>query len=224
MDPAGDPVAWAEAARARHFAVELAGVFWIAAELGILFLVRWGRAHLATDPHAARLQFTAPLRRELAAYTLVAALLAGAVVYRYLAADAAGIVASVDTAFRFEQTHLLFWAAFVAAWVGLEGAIVYHGARGYQRLATLLPPPPRAATPKTAVALLAIALSSLVASAATVAPMDLAALDSALAPWRNSLYFFLRVAGVLWIAIEWVAALVLWRAYRRIAHAARVRP
>ncbi len=37
------------------------------------------------------------------------------------------------------------------------------------------------------------------------------------APYRNAVYLYLRVAGVLWIAVEWMAALILWRGYRLLA-------
>jgi len=34
------------------------------------------------------------------------------------------------------------------------------------------------------------------------------------APYRNAMYLYLRLAGVVWIAVEWTAAFLLWRAYR----------
>jgi hypothetical protein len=36
------------------------------------------------------------------------------------------------------------------------------------------------------------------------------------AVYRNAMYLYLRVAGLAWIAVEWVAAVVLWRAYRML--------
>lgn len=33
-------------------------------------------------------------------------------------------------------------------------------------------------------------------------------------PARNAVYLFLRLAGIVWIAVEWSAALILWRVYR----------
>lgn len=38
-------------------------------------------------------------------------------------------------------------------------------------------------------------------------------------PYRNAVYLFLRIAGAVWIAVEWVAAMLLWRAYRMLANA-----
>lgn len=63
---------------------------------------------------------------------------------------------------------------------------------------------------------------------AHAAPDDPAALiDAALAanqPHRNTMYLFLRVAGVAWIAIEWVAAFALWRAWRTLRTRAGATP
>lgn len=45
----------------------------------------------------------------------------------------------------------------------------------------------------------------------------LAALDAAQqvdAVYANALLLYLRLAGVAWISVEWVAAVILWRAYR----------
>ncbi|HNR30681.1 MAG TPA: hypothetical protein PKI11_07310 [Candidatus Hydrogenedentes bacterium] len=55
----------------------------------------------------------------------------------------------------------------------------------------------------------------------------LAALQEAegdVAPYRNALYLYLRVAGVVWIAVEWVAAIILWHAYRFLRAAQRTGP
>lgn len=41
------------------------------------------------------------------------------------------------------------------------------------------------------------------------------------AVYRNALYLWLRVAGLAWIAVEWVAAVILWRAWRVLAEAQR---
>jgi hypothetical protein len=45
----------------------------------------------------------------------------------------------------------------------------------------------------------------------------LSALDAAQqadAVYANALLLYLRLAGVAWISVEWVAAVILWRAYR----------
>lgn len=36
--------------------------------------------------------------------------------------------------------------------------------------------------------------------------------------YGNALLLYLRLAGVVWIAVEWVAAVILWRAYRLLRH------
>jgi len=38
---------------------------------------------------------------------------------------------------------------------------------------------------------------------------------------RNAVYLFLRLAGVVWIAVEWFAALALWRIYRLLRRSLR---
>jgi hypothetical protein len=37
--------------------------------------------------------------------------------------------------------------------------------------------------------------------------------ESWLSPYRNALYLYLRLAGVVWICVEWIAAALLWRAH-----------
>jgi hypothetical protein len=41
----------------------------------------------------------------------------------------------------------------------------------------------------------------------------LAAAREAGAVYRNALYLYLRLAGVAWITVEWVAAFLVWRVY-----------
>ena len=38
--------------------------------------------------------------------------------------------------------------------------------------------------------------------------------------YRNAVYLYLRLAGIVWVAVEWAAALLLWRAYRILRAAA----
>lgn len=42
----------------------------------------------------------------------------------------------------------------------------------------------------------------------------LAEAETACAQHRNAVYLYLRIAGIVWIVVEWVAAVVLWRTYR----------
>lgn len=195
MEPSADLAAWAEAARWRHLAVEAAGVFWIAAELVILALVCWGREHLSTTPRRGRLKFSATARWRFRAAAGVTLVLSIVVARRgFVVAEP-----SVEAILRDEYAHLALWAVFVTAWVGLEGAIVYQGYRGYRLLGGLLP---RGAV-----------LLPLLVCVAGGAQADVAAVRGALEPWQNVMYFYLRVAGVFWIALEWVAVVILWRSY-----------
>ena len=41
--------------------------------------------------------------------------------------------------------------------------------------------------------------------------------------YENALYLYLRMAAVVWVAVEWIAAVVLWRAYRLLRKAAKAR-
>ena len=45
--------------------------------------------------------------------------------------------------------------------------------------------------------------------------------DEKMALEQNALYLLLRLAGIVWIAIEWVAAILLWRGYRLLKDAVR---
>ena len=64
-----------------------------------------------------------------------------------------------------------------------------------------------------------------VVSDVAVDTVTLSAIDQAYtedAVYRNAVYLWLRVAGVVWIVVEWVAAVILWRTYRLLAdHVAR---
>jgi hypothetical protein len=42
-------------------------------------------------------------------------------------------------------------------------------------------------------------------------------------PCRNAVYLYLRLAGVVWVVVEWVAAVMVWRTYRLLRAAARER-
>ncbi len=38
--------------------------------------------------------------------------------------------------------------------------------------------------------------------------------------YQNALYLYLRIAGIVWITVEWIAAIVLWRAFHFLRNAA----
>lgn len=72
---------------------------------------------------------------------------------------------------------------------------------------------------------LALALC-LCAAAQAESPLDWhAAAQAAAAPYHNAVYLLLRIAGAVWIAVEWVAAVVLvWCYWLLRARAARLMP
>ena len=216
MDAAEALARWAEAARWRHLAIESAGVFWLAAEMAILVLVLWGREHLALRPTSTTLQLSPRIRRCAYGLGIFAIALTALIIGRFLWAATPAL--SEAGARQRELLHILLWASFVTGWVVFEALIVYHGVRGYQLLRQLLggAPPAPARVPAALVFLL---LLPAVASLAAAQPL---AFEAELTPYRNALYFYLRVAGVVWIAVEWVAALVLLRTWRllRAAEAA----
>jgi hypothetical protein len=41
--------------------------------------------------------------------------------------------------------------------------------------------------------------------------------------YRNAMYLLLRISGLAWITVEWIAAIVLWRAYFLLRRAARAK-
>lgn len=217
MESAEALARWAEAARWRHLAIESAGVFWLAAEMVILLLVLWGREHLARTPTSTTLHLTPRIRDYALGLGLLALALTALVIGRFLWAATPAL--SVADACQRELHHILLWAAFVTGWVLYEILIVYHGVRGYQRLRRLLGGAPSPPT-RVPAALVLFLLLPAIASCAIAQPL---AFETELTPYRNALYFYLRVAGLVWIAVEWVAVFVLFRTWR-LLHAAGPTP
>ena len=69
-----------------------------------------------------------------------------------------------------------------------------------------------------AVVLFAVAAQGADIDAVRDAVRDAQAAD---AVYQNALYLYLRIAGVAWILVEWVAAIILWRGYCLLKKAAR---
>lgn len=71
----------------------------------------------------------------------------------------------------------------------------------------------------------AITWMTAVTAAESVSPaLDaLQTVHAADAPYRNAIYLWLRIAGIAWISVEWVAGIVLWRAYVHLRRTARNR-
>lgn len=130
-----------------HLLIESAGILWLAAEAGILVLVRAGRRHLDSTPLPAAFRPDAAARREALAAIAAIALLCAVVYGRHLLDTpagellASGALGAADAAARLaaqERLHLLVWGSFVAGWVALEFEIVRQGWRAYRRFRALL--------------------------------------------------------------------------------------
>lgn len=209
---------------------ESAGLFWIFAELAILFGVRMGRSRIELRPIPRRIVLSRG--EHIRARVQLALFLAGAAVLlgrHYLGPLALPVVTGNGSvpghvAAQFIHcihVHQVLWAGFVTAWVALECAIVWHGFQGYRQLCLLLPPQAAGQGASGsgrwmgAIALV-IVLGATGARAAAVDPLHdaLRATAAADGVYWNALFLYLRVAGVVWIAVEWVAAMVLWRTWR----------
>lgn len=229
---AGDPVAqvlaYVQARQRVDMLVETAGLFWIAAELAILFLVLAGCRHLETTPLAPQFNLTSRERYRLAVGAAAFVLLSAGVMARYafpapIAPEDAAAVLSNRV-----HVHIAIWAAFVTTWVLLEILIVFHGWRGYRRLRRLFFPAKTARPVPAAVCALmggAWLLASWHANALDTGALNQAIRDANKASqvYWNALYLYLRLAGAVWIAVEWWAAVLLVRGYRMLARVAATR-
>ena len=210
-----EPLPWLVTAQSRHLLVELAGVFWLVAELALLHLVWLGREHLQHTPHSPHLTPSRAARMRLFSFAALSVLLLALVVGRRMMPlpdnDMVAIVA-------FEQMHLAVWSAFVVGWVVLEALIVYQGWRGYRYLCLLLCEAPKKPSPPPVGTLIVGTMLLTALGAATLASAEpmYGNIDHALEASRNTVYFYLRVAGVAWIALEWCAVWILWRSFALI--------
>jgi len=130
--------------------IESAGLFWLLAELMILFWVLAGRKHLESHAESPRFAWSPALTRRALGWSFGFAGLALLTYGRHLVWPPAhhllqgGAVSGIPEAAllaRFTcraHEHLALWSLFVTGWIALEIAIVYHGWRGYQCLRALL--------------------------------------------------------------------------------------
>lgn len=209
--------------------LEFIGLFWIAAEVAILFFVLAARRHLEERPLPPAFALHPPERGRAWLWTAGFFLIAMAVLCRHLL-SACSAVQPQDALLVFirrARTHLAVWSGFVAVWVGLEVVIVYHGWRGYRALEALLGRRPAklgsARAGHIAGVVLVAGLMFHAAAYAQTAVQIMQAARGANQVYYNALYLYLRLAGVVWILAEWVAAVVLWKSYRLIAGVARHR-
>lgn len=214
--------------------IEGAGVFWLVAELAILYAVTVGGRALRERPLPGRLVLTSRERWIAAALALLSAGLIALVCARFLLAPAlpeaveaaaletSGVADAVYAAVvRHIQVHLVIWCTFIAGWVVLESLIVIQGIRAFHALARVIgAAPARMST--------AAAATVVFAAAVLVAPEAAAHFSRAVEthlqhgfsealtdarPGYRFVEFYLRVAGAVWASVEWIAALYLFRGY-----------
>ncbi len=205
--------------------VESAGLFWIGAELAILFLVLAGRRHVDSVPLPTRFVLTVTELRRAICWSVAFTILSAIVLGRYAVSREIDVQTLSDRV----HTHLVVWAAFVTTWVLLETLIVYHGWHGYRRLCVLVEGQLRRG--KTSVAAVVFLLFLLLLGAGLLASWQAAAVDmdtlrqaireanKADQVYWNALYLYLRLAGAVWVAVEWWAAIVLIKGYRMLERA-----
>ena len=258
LSPIEEALSLASRLWARDLMVETAGLFWIAAELAILYLVLLARFHVEHRPNATVPFITPKFRRRAWVWTAAFLLLCLAIGVRFylfplrdnLEAALHANANSHDIAAlyaRWAYTHALIWCVFITIWVILEAAIVYNGRHVYLALRKALAAPHSAGIPSSEHSGSARSPGSsacfillLVAGAVLLVPLGSAAVHSmggvpensvevfpqthdAFAALRHAVGLYLRIAGVVWITVEWIAAFYLWRGYRLLRSAADAR-
>lgn len=140
--------AWAEFRR--ELLVETAGVFWIAAELAILFGMTVAVRLFSERPVPDTLRLRRDEMRQAWAFGGVLAALCAVVYGRHLlfpplplafesiGASGEDVFARAEAAYyAWAHTHIALWCALVVAWMALEAAIVVQGIRAFRRLRAL---------------------------------------------------------------------------------------
>ena len=130
--------------------IEAAGVFWIAAEVAILFCMTVAVRIFAVRPLPERVSLTQRERRRAVVWGLALGALAVSVfgrhlliaplpeVFRVIVAAGTDVQARVEQAYNARtHIHIALWCSFITAWVLLEIAIVVQGIRGYRHLREL---------------------------------------------------------------------------------------
>lgn len=207
----------------RTAGLESAGLFWIGAELAILFMMMAARRYVQALPLFPHFELRNDEKRRARAWCYGFLFVAAIVLGRHAVATFAPLPQDAGPLLISRmRVHLGVWSGFVTAWVGLEVAIVYQGLRGYLALKALIgSAASKTARPaKPSAAMLCLAGVFLLHASAP-AQMLLAEARVANQVYYNAMYLYLRLAGVVWILAEWVAALILWRAYVLVASAAK---
>lgn len=124
-----------------HGLIEAAGLFWLLAEVLILFAMTVADNHLRLGGREA-FQWEQRYTRRLILWLALFSLLSLCVAGRHGLWPPAYTYEDTEVALRIgrhrEQIHLVVWAIFVAGWVALEAAIVAYGVRAYGQLRKLL--------------------------------------------------------------------------------------
>ncbi len=215
----------------RALVVESFGLFWLWAEVLILCIVAGGRWYLESVECGRSFHWTLGRLGYMAGWGALMLLVTVGVYARHFFFPPIHVLLESTPALDEDilralfvsrmHIHLIVWAGFVTAWVLLETWIVYHGWRGVQVLHRQFAPVRGAASKNegTTLALFFFLLftTALFMSQASAAPVRLFQetfrMDGV---YRNALYFYLRLAGVFWILVEWIAAVLLWRVYRML--------
>lgn len=219
----------------RDMVVEGAGIFWLIGELAILYAVSIGGRVLRERPLPGRLVLTRRERLAGAGLALFSVGLVAAVFGRFLvwtpmplAMEAAAAmdwpeipdIVHADVVNHI-QVHITIWCAFIAAWVIIESTIVVQGIRAFHALSAQVQSAPARVPAAAFIAAVAgaLALFATDASALFTRPVELAlqsgyrqALDDARVGYRF-MELYLRVAGAVWVIVEWIAAIYLMRGY-----------
>lgn len=221
--------------------VEAAGVFWILAEAAILLAVLHARKDLTKS--MAYMNISRPLAKRIGVWILLLGLILCCfrilglfmTLPTYVHTDMSTGHAQLQGAYWFGlHHHYALWALFVTMWVALEILITYHGSllaeSGFSALGR---PPVRDFAALRRILLLVLGISILSGATVTAcfllrsASMGSSGLLLRDYGYRNpiglaiesqqALHLYLRMAGIVWIAVEWIAAAILWKTFRALS-------
>ena len=132
----------------QEFFVETVGVFWIGAEVVILFAVTAALRHFNATPLPAIFTLTSAEKRRAFWWAGGVVLLCAATFGRHFfltpihtalaAIESPGDGEVEALYFSRAHIHLAIWCLFISAWVVLEAAIVFQGVRAFARLRRLV--------------------------------------------------------------------------------------
>lgn len=189
---------------------DVGGVIWVGAELVILYLVLLAQRVTAELPRAGRLELGAEERARAWRWSLAWFGLVGVTFGRHLILPPLASVLPTATDATVGAEYLLraqvntgVWLFYILIWVLLEPAIVWYGIRVFAKF-------------RNQIVLATLLLCGIAGSAHALSPAVEAAYWAAhdQAEWYRRLQqASLRGAGCVWIAVEWVAAVIILRTY-----------